>query len=164
MLYLVPFNVIAGALNAKIAPDGDFWINGKRDLNKGNEFYYDSGEPVVSAKYVTTDNSMAQENQACLTLKAFEGNTYQADSANCATKKSGVFCMKDNSVTTTTTTTTITTTITTEKTTTTTEGITTESPKPNYPGANLPKMPRLCLSQREKREAKSKYLIQCLLK
>ena len=87
---------------------------------------------------------MSQES--CVTLKAYEGNTFQADSANCATKKSGVFCMKDKLVPTTTTT--------------TTERTTTETPQPNYPGANLPKMPRLCLNQREKREVKGKLLMQ----
>ena len=154
ILYQVPFNIGVGALNPKIAPDGDFWVNGKRDINQGNRFYYNSGEPVVLAKHVTTDNTQAMSQELCVTLKAYEGNTYQADSASCATKKSGVFCMMDKLVPTTTTTTVPTSTTTTVRT-------TTETPKPTYPGANLPKMPRLCLSQREKREVKGKLLIQC---
>ena len=87
-------------------------------------------------------------DQACVTLKAHNDNTYRADSANCATKKSGVFCMMDKLVSTTTSTTIVAATT------------TTETSKPSYPGANLPKMPRLCLTKRKKRQVKRKSLIQ----
>ena len=128
-------SVVASVFDSVVGFAMPFWVNGKRDPNQGNRFYYDSGRPVIPVgmpNYIKKDDTMTRQVEECVTFKANKNdiNTYQANSAICAQKKA-VFCMID-------------------KTPSTTEAPTTIV-KPDIPGENLPKMPRFCPPKRRKR-------------